>query len=222
MERRTSRQLEGEVNHTKISGVILAGGKSRRMGCDKAFLSLDGQTLIETVLENVQALAAEVIIVTNTPHQYAHLAARLVPDIHRGVGVLGGVHSGLTAATYERSLVVGCDMPFLNRSLLRYLASLSAQYEVVVPCVDGLLEPLHAIYSRSCLPLIEREIGAGRWQAFSFYPRARVRYVDRDEFAHLDPELASLRNVNTPEDWHEAQRSLASRGRVAARQKCPA
>ncbi len=215
MARGVSRKPESEAHEARISGVVLAGGKSQRMGRDKAFLSLGGRPLIETVLGSVRAVAAEVIIVTNTPQRYAYLGARLVSDIHPGVGVLGGIHSGLTAATYGRALVVGCDMPFLNRALLRHMASMAAQYDVVVPCVDDLLEPPHAIYSRSCLPLIEREIDAGTWLAFSFYPRARVRYLERDEIAHLDPELLSLRNVNTPEDWHEAQRSFAGRRRVA-------
>lgn len=194
-----------------FSGVVLAGGASRRMGHNKAFLELGGRPLIEIVLERVWVVAVEVIVVTNTPQRYAHLAARLVSDIYPGVGVLGGMHGGLMAATCDHALIVGCDMPFLNPSLLAYLASLAPHYDVVVPWVDSLLEPLHAIYSRSCLPLIETEIGAGRWQAFSFYPRARVRYVKRDEIAHFDPELLSLRNINTPEDWQEVEREFAVR-----------
>lgn len=103
--------------------------------------------------------------------------------------------------------------------LLAYLASLAPHYDVVVPRVDGRLEPLHAIYSRSCLPLIEAEIGAGRWQAFSFYPRTRVRYVERDEIISFDPELLSLRNVNTPEDWQEVEREFATHSGTSCRQQ---
>ena len=106
----------------QISGIVLAGGASRRMGRDKAFLELDGQSLIEIVLERVRA------VVTNTPQRYAHLAARLVGDIHPGIGDLGGIHSGLTAATHDHALIVGCDMPFLNPPLLEYLVSLAPPY----------------------------------------------------------------------------------------------
>ena len=179
------------------------------MGRDKASLELDGRPLIEIVLERVQALAAETIIVTHTPQRYAHLSTRFVNDIYPGVGTLGGMHAGLTAATYDHAFVVGCDMPFLNPSLLAYQALLAAHYDVVVPRVGGLLEPLHAVYSRSCLPLIEIEIDAGRWHAFSFYPQARVRYVGRGEIAHFDPELLSLRNANTPEEWRKVEREFA-------------
>jgi molybdopterin-guanine dinucleotide biosynthesis protein A len=189
------------------------------MGRDKAFLELNGRSLIEIVLERIRTVAAEAIVVTNIPEQYAHLAARLVGDIHPGVGVLGGMHSGLTAAKYEHALIVGCDMPFLNLSLLEYLVSLAPRYDVVVPCVDDLLEPLHAVYSHSCLPLIETQISAGRWQAFSFYPQARVRYVERDVITHFDPELLSLRNVNTPQDWQKVEREFAIRSRIGGRRQ---
>jgi molybdopterin-guanine dinucleotide biosynthesis protein A len=197
------------MHEMKISGIILAGGKSRRMGHDKAFLALGGQSLIEIVIERVQAVAAEVIVVTNTPLRYAHLATRLVGDIYRGVGTLGGMHAGLTAARHDYALVVGCDMPFLNPLLLTYMASLAPQYDAVVPQVDGLFEPLHAIYSRSCLPLIEDRICARQWEAFSFYPQARVRYFDREEMVRFDPALLSLRNANTPEEWQRVKREFA-------------
>jgi len=193
----------------QISGVVLAGGASRRMGRDKAFLELGGRPMIEIVLDRIRGVVAETVVVTNTPQQYTHLAARLVGDIHSGVGVLGGIHGGLTAAKHDHALIVGCDMPFLNSQLLEYLISLSPRYDVVVPCIDDLLEPLHAIYSRSCLPLIETQIRAGRWQAFSFYPQAHVRYVRLDEITHFDPELLSLQNANTPEDWQKAKREFA-------------
>jgi molybdopterin-guanine dinucleotide biosynthesis protein A len=186
------------------------------MGRDKAFLALGGRSLIEIVVERVRAVASEVIVVTNTPLRYAHLATRLVRDIHRGVGTLGRIHAGLAAARHDHALVVGCDMPFLNPSLLAYLASLAPHYDAVVPRVDGLFEPLHAVYCRSCLPLIEAQISTRQWQAFSFYPRARVRYVERAEIAHFDPELLSLRNANTPKEWQRVEREFVLAG------KCPA
>jgi molybdopterin-guanine dinucleotide biosynthesis protein A len=179
------------------------------MGRDKAFLELGGRPLIEVVLDRVRTVAAEVIIATNARQRYAHLAARIVNDIHPGIGTLGGIHAGLTAATYDHALVVGCDMPFLNPSLLAYLASLSPQYDVVVPSIDGLLEPLHAVYSRSCLSLIEAQISTRQWQAFSFYPRARVRYVEQKEIILFDPELLSLRNANTPEQWWKVEQEFS-------------
>ena len=208
VKHRAERASQNPGHEIPISGIILAGGDSRRMGRDKAFLELGGRPLIEIVIERVRAVAAEVIVVTNTPQRYAHLATRLVRDIYPGVGTLGGIHAGLTAATYDHGLVVGCDMPFLNPSLLAYLASLALHYDAVVPQVDGFFEPLHAIYSRSCLPLIEAQIPTRQRQAFSFYRRARVRYVERKEIARFDPELLSLRNANTPEEWQRVEREF--------------
>lgn len=194
----------------RIGGIILAGGKSRRMGRDKAFLELGGRPLIEIVLDRVQDVAAQPIIVTNTPERYCHLGARVVADILPGVGTLGGIHAGLTASRYHQALVVACDMPWLNPPLLRYMASLSPSYEAVVPLVCGYYEPLHAVYSRDCLQHIEAELATGRREAFSFYPRANVRYVLSEEMVRFDPELRCLKNANTPAEWREVEAEFAA------------
>ena len=202
---------------TSVSGIILAGGKSRRMGQEKAFLTLGGRPLIEIVLERIRAVADEVIVVTNSPQRYAHLEAKLAGDVFRGVGVLGGMHAGLTAARFDYSLVVACDMPFLNSSLLAFLASLASDHDIVVPRVDGLLEPLHAVYCRSCISLIENKIAKGQRKAYSFYPQVNVRHVERHEIARIDPGLLSLWNANTPEDWHRTKHEYAERNGLLSR-----
>jgi molybdopterin-guanine dinucleotide biosynthesis protein A len=117
----------------RVSAVILAGGKSRRMGRDKAFLAFDGAPLIARVIERVRSLCAEVIIVANDADAYAPFGARVVGDVYPGKGSLGGVFSGLQAARAEFVLAVACDMPFLNPALLRYLISLIPQFDVVIP-----------------------------------------------------------------------------------------
>ena len=200
-----------QIAHDAISGIILAGGKSRRMGRDKAFLELGTKPLIRIVLEAIHTVVHEVFIVTNDPEHYTCFDVRLVEDIYHGLGKLGGIHAGLVAATYDRALVVACDMPCLNPDLLRYLASLSPYYDAVVPRVDGLREPLHAIYSRSCLGAIQAEIDAGRREAYSFHSRVNTRYVEREELQRFDPSLLSLWNVNTPEDWQRAKTEYARR-----------
>ncbi len=194
-----------------VSAIILAGGESRRMGTNKALLALDGQPLIAHVAARLQPLAADLIVVTNTPEVYAFLArdfdARLIPDALPLRSSLVGLFSGLVAARGELALAVACDMPFLNPDLLAYMLTLAqAGYDVVTPAVDGLLEPLHAVYRpAACAPAIERSLAAGDRRMVSFYEAVRVRPLTAAEAARFDPERLSWVNVNTPEEWKQWQ-----------------
>lgn len=187
------------------TGVVLAGGKSRRMGRDKALLELDGQPLIEWVIQRIGRVCSEVLVVAGDAERYAGLGAPVVTDRFPGVGVLGGLHAGLHAASHELILAVGCDMPFLNSTLLRSFVDWVGGYDVAVLRRGEWVDPLHAAYRRTCLPAMEAEIRAGRRRIISFFPQVRVRYVTEAEVAAIDPELWSLRNVNTPADWEAAR-----------------
>jgi molybdopterin-guanine dinucleotide biosynthesis protein A len=173
------------------------------MGRDKAFLELDGRPLIGIVIERMARVCAEVLVVAGDVRPYAGLGVRVVEDRFRGVGVLGGLHAGLKAATHELALVVGCDMPFLNTDLLRAFAGWAEGFDVaVLRHVDGeQVEPLHAAYWRTCLPAMEAVVRAGQRRIVSFFPQIRVRYVTSAEVMPFDPDLCSFRNVNTPEEW---------------------
>ena len=191
-----------------VSCIVLAGGKSKRLGTDKTFLRIGDRFLIEEIVEKMAQIGDEVIIVTNSPRKYAYLETRLVGDVYPGKGALGGLYSGLKAACYDYGLVVASDMPFLNLRLLRYMIILSSGYDVVVPRVKGLLEPLHAIYSKECLQPIERLLSAGSLRIVGFFPEVRVRYVEEEEISLFDPQFISFFNINTPADLEKA-RSLA-------------
>jgi molybdopterin-guanine dinucleotide biosynthesis protein A len=202
-----------------LSGVILAGGQSRRMGQDKAFLQVDGRRLLDRVLDVVSTLSEDIVIVTNTPEQYDRFPARLVRDVRPGTGALGGIYTGLLVAEHPRSLVVACDMPFLNVGLLQYMAGLAAQYDVVIPYLgeDKIsadmqatarardLHPLHAIYSKRCLKPIERAIDRGDLRTIAFLSEVGVRFVGRPEIEPFDPEHRSFFNANTPEELDQAR-----------------
>jgi molybdopterin-guanine dinucleotide biosynthesis protein A len=198
---------------TGISAVILAGGKSTRLGRDKSFLLVDGQPLVARVVERVSFLSDDLIVVTNDAARYEPLAlpARLVPDERRGEGSLMGIYSGLKAARHPQSLAVACDMPFLSLSLLRYMLSVAEGYDVVIPRIGGFLEPLHAVYSKACLPAMDKLLAQGRRQIIAFFHEVRVRYVEEDKVDRFDPQHLSFVNVNTPEDWERAQLLLKSR-----------
>ncbi|MDY7041213.1 MAG: molybdenum cofactor guanylyltransferase [Chloroflexota bacterium] len=189
-----------------VSCIVLAGGKSARLKTDKAFLEVDGQRLIERVVERVATIGDEVLLVTNSPEEFAYLGLSVVRDVQPGQGTLGGLYSGLLAARNEYGLVVACDMPFLDLRLLRYMILLAPGQDVVIPRIGDMLEPLHAIYSRNCLGSIERVLARGGRRVIEFFPDVRVRYVDQQEVDILDPMHLSFFNINTPEDLDRARK----------------
>ncbi|MCK6628692.1 MAG: molybdenum cofactor guanylyltransferase [Anaerolineae bacterium] len=189
-----------------VSIAILAGGQSKRMGRDKAFLEVGGRPVIERVIGQVQTLTDDLFISTNSPEKYAHLGLPLVPDIYPDKAALGGLYSVIQAARHAHVLVVACDMPFLKVALLQYLIDLAPQADVVVPLINPLQpETLHAVYSKNCLPAIERRVLADQLRLIGFFADVTVRYVEREEIIEFDPEFHSFVNMNTPEDWHRVQ-----------------
>jgi molybdopterin-guanine dinucleotide biosynthesis protein A len=193
-----------------VSGVILAGGASRRMGRNKALLNLAGQPLISIIAGRLRTVVDEVIIAANDTSRYAPFADRCVPDLYPGVGTLGGIHAGLQAASHSLVVIVACDMPFLNPDLLAWFVQAAAgangagQADLVVLKHDRGVEPLHAVYRKSCLPAIEATIQSGERCAFAFYDQIRVRYVSPEDILTLDPALSSFLNVNNPPQWYGA------------------
>lgn len=197
--------MRGEQARGDVTGLVLAGGASQRMGRDKAFLELDGQPLIQIVLERMLDVCSEVLIVSGDVAPYAGLGVPVVQDRFPDVGVLGGLHAGLRAASADLSLAVGCDMPFLNPDLLRAFAAWAAGVDVALLRRGENVEPLHAAYRRTCLPAMEAAIRAGKRRIISFFPWVRVRCVTEDQVRPLDPHLTSFRNVNTPQEWQSAR-----------------
>ena len=220
-----------------ISVGILAGGESLRMGQDKALLPVGRQVAIERVLQQVSPLSNDVILVTNTPDRYRdyirrsadesgqvsetsgawdgstppHAAPgyRLVTDVYPGKGALGGMYTAINAAHHPWCLVVACDMPFLNTALLSHLISLTPGFDVVIPRVEGVLETMHAVYSKDCLDPIVTRLRRNQLKIVDFFDDMRVRMVTRDEVIRFDPDLRSFLNMNTPDDWERLQK-LAS------------
>jgi FdhD protein len=203
------------ANLPRVSGLLLAGGKSTRFGSNKAFLRLGGQLLIEQIVEKLARLSDDLILVTNEPATFGELGlpVRLVCDIEPGRGSLMGMYSGLQVARHPFALAVACDMPFLSVSLLRYMIPITHGHDLVVPYLGGHLEPLHAIYGRSCLSAIEGVLGQGRRRIISFFDQVRVRRVHGREVDIFDPQRLSILNVNTYTDWAQAQQLLALRSK---------
>jgi molybdopterin-guanine dinucleotide biosynthesis protein A len=183
-----------------VSGVILAGGASSRLGINKALVRISGEALIERVVRSLEPLVGEILIVSGKARPFEGLGLRCVADIYAGAGVLGGLHAGLSRMKGRYALLVGCDMPFLSNALLRYLISLREGYDVVMPRVGHLYEPLHAVYARTCLPTLSKRIAAGERRIRRACRGLRTRYVEAERIAALDPEGLSFFNVNTQDD----------------------
>ena len=167
--------------------------------------------VVESARDCLRPLADELIVVTNTPEAYqflvADFAARLIPDALPARSALVGLYSGLRMARGDLALAVACDMPFLNPALLGFMLTLAqAGYDVVVPQVNDLLEPLHAVYRpASCTPAVERHLLAGDRRMISFYAAVQVCQVTAADVARFDPGRLSFVNVNTPEEWKRWQ-----------------
>ena len=136
----------------KTTGIILAGGKNLRMGQNKAFLEVQGQRIIDRTKSLFVDLFDEVLLVANSLPDYLDLNLRTVADLYREKGPLGGIFTGLFHASFPHAFVAACDMPFLNRALISHLVGLSPGYDIVIPLTEDGLQPLHAVYSRKCLP----------------------------------------------------------------------
>ncbi len=184
-----------------VTGVILAGGSSRRMGSDKALLPYRGGRLIEAIHRQLAGLFKEVLVVTNAPDAYGFLPCRKVPDLLPGMGALSGIHSGLVHSPTPRIFAVACDMPHLSPGLIRSLVERAADHDAVVPESDAGIEPLHAVYHRNAVPAIEEALRAGEARIAALLGKVRSHTVPRDEVARIDPGFRSFVNLNTPDDY---------------------
>jgi len=190
---------------------IMAGGKSSRMGTDKAFVRLNDKPLIEHVIGQVAGLGQhETILITNRPDAYAHLGLPMFGDLVQDKGALGGIHAALTHSAQPYVLVVACDTPFVKPELFRYMLTLlEGPFDVVVPRVKDYPQGLHAIYGKGCLSAIEERIAGDRLHVIGFYPKVRTRYLDETEYAPYDPTGVSFFNINTPQDLEQGVRIAA-------------
>ena len=186
-----------------ISAALMAGGKSKRMGQDKAWIELDGEPLIKRVADVLGQVADEVIIVANDP-KYESLGLRVLRDRYPTGGALGGIATGVGAATYDTVLVAACDMPFTSADVWRVLLAHAGEADVVVPRIAGEYETLHALYTKAAVPHMVRAIAENRLRVISFFDQVRVLAIEEPELRAVDPELQAFTNVNTPEELASA------------------
>jgi molybdopterin-guanine dinucleotide biosynthesis protein A len=197
---------------TEVTGIILAGGRSRRMGEDKRYLVLGEQTLLERGLGVLHSIFQEALVVIAQDSPPLGIDARVVRDLVPECGSLGGLYSGLMQATTPWVFVVACDMPFLNQAVIAQFTSRRATADIVMAKLEARLHPMHALYGKQCLPVLEQMIRARQLkiQAMMSQSSLRVRYVTEADLLTIDPFGRSFYNVNTLADL-EAARSLLAR-----------
>ena len=189
---------------SELTVAIMAGGQSSRMGTDKSFVLFEGRPMIEVVRETVAGLGDETLLITNKPDEYAHLNLPMVSDVHPGLGPLGGIYTAVHTASQPHTLVVACDMPWLNRSLLEHMIGLRETADIIVPRWEKYPEPLHAIYNKACLAPIETNLREKRLKITGFFGQVKVRFVERAEIEQFDRNGRSFANINSPQDLEEA------------------
>ncbi len=191
------------------SGIILAGGKGSRINKNKALITLpDGKALIQRSISVLKEFFTEILIVANKREPYEDFGVQVVEDLMRGMGPLGGIFTGLCYSTSYSNFVIGCDIPFPQPGLIRLLLEKRGDYDVVIPEAAGEVEPLFAVYSKKCLPVILHHLHERDLKVRNILARLKVRKIEEGEINRVDPERLSFFNINTDEDLQKAQAKL--------------
>lgn len=187
----------------EMTGIVLAGGKATRMGgaYDKAFLKIGSETIIERQLKALRNFFKEIIIVTNSPDRYKELKkVKIISDIVRERGPMGGIYSGLSASGSFYNFVVACDMPFIDKSLVRYIIGDKDGYDIVIPRIGKRFHPLFGVYSKNCISPIEKMLKYNRLKVTDIFSKVKTRFLSRREIERFDKDASSLLNINTPDE----------------------
>lgn len=195
--------MTGETDRVG-SAVVLAGGKSSRMGHPKALLPFGGEPLVVQVIRKLKPLFPDVVVVAAPKQDLPDLSATLVRDEVAYQGPVGGIRYGLGACRSAAAFVTSCDVPFLSLPLVSHLAARLPGHDVVVPHWEGRLQPLHAVYRRSVLPLLERQLERGELRPVFLFDKVRTLKLEEDEIRALDPDGWSFFNMNSPDDYERA------------------
>jgi molybdopterin-guanine dinucleotide biosynthesis protein A len=198
-----------------MTSIILAGGKSLRLGRSKFLETLGDKSLIQWVIDRLATLSTEIIIATARGEAIPCSSAvrmKTVADFYPGKGPLAGIHSGLIASSGSRAIVVGCDTPFLSTGLLEYMTQTSPTFDIAVPRIKDKVEPLCAVYSKNCLAPIQELLEQNELRIIELFRMVKVRYIEEDEIDSFDPGHLSFLNINSQADLDKARRLATERG----------
>ncbi|MEA3233008.1 MAG: molybdenum cofactor guanylyltransferase [Thermodesulfobacteriota bacterium] len=194
-----------------ITGVILAGGLNTRFnGENKAFIRLDGQTIIERLYRLFRNLFDEIIIVTNSPVLFSGFDCLVAADLFSFRASLTGIHTGLFYATRDHIFVCACDTPFVKAALIETVLEAShPSGGASIPATSAGLEPLCAVYAKKSLPLVERHVARSQMKIQRVFGKKRIHEISEKKLRRVDPDLVSFFNINRPEDLDLAKRMVA-------------
>ncbi len=187
-----------------MKALILAGGKNKRMGRNKALIKLNGETIIENQIRLLRGIFEETLIITNSPWEYQHLKVRMIEDVIPQKGPLGGIYSGLFYSESFYNFFLACDIPFPNVNLIAYMKNCVGNEDVIIPRGTG-FEPLFAFYSKDCLLPMKKQIDSESLRITDFLSRVKVRVLETQELNKFDPAGVSFFNINTREDLKKAR-----------------
>jgi len=191
-----------------MNAIILAGGNNSRMEQNKALLRLNGESLIVRIISRIREHFDKVIIVSDSLDSYLGLDAHLEKDLVKGRGPLGGIYSGLKTSSSFYNFFFACDLPFINPELVELMKRESSGYALTIPRTrEGYFHPLHAIYSKECLPPIEEQFKKNIFKVANFFSKVKVNYIEEEEIEKFNPYL-SFYNINTREDYNKAKRLI--------------
>ena len=196
----------------EVTGIILAGGKSLRLGRNKAMETIGGVPLIERVINSLTPITNKLILVTGKDNKsFSSIkSVEIVADIHPDKGPLSGIYTGLYYSGNLTNIVVACDMPFLNTELLEHMTKLLPSFDAIVPrWPNGQIEALYAAYSISCLPAIRKNLENNQFSVNAFLKKMHVLHLNKRGFSKFDPDLLSFFNINTQADVDLANKLVA-------------
>ncbi len=196
-----------------LTAIILAGGESSRISLNqnKAKIRLDGKYLIDIVISKLKFIVGDNIIIVGPPEKYPNFK-QVVPDLFPQKGPLVGIYSGLKISTSQYNLIVGCDMPFLEVKLLRYMREIINSNDIIIPRHgNGYIEPLCAIYSKKCLGVIERNLKNHIFPVRTIFPYLKVKFIEDEEIMKFDLKYYSFFNINYEKDITRAEELLKNK-----------
>jgi molybdopterin-guanine dinucleotide biosynthesis protein A len=191
----------------QITAIILAGGKSSRMGKNKAMLKLGNKTLIETICDTVKPKVKNIIIITNTPQEYEFLNYPKFKDVRKKSCPLVGIYTGLLKSETFLNLVIACDLPFISSNFVEFLTENGTDHDVFAIEDEKGIEPLCAIYSKNCIPFIEKSLNDGEFRVTDFYKNVNAKIVKFESKENFYNSKIFF-NVNTPEEFEKAVKIL--------------
>lgn len=202
--------------YNDITGIILSGGKSKRMGVNKAMLKIDNKTLIERTSNLISALFKKVLLITNTPDEYSFLGLETFKDVYKNVGPLAGIHSGLTHSTTEKNFIIACDMPFINKELIEFIVNYKTDKSIKIPKAEGVTQQLCGVFSKSVLDEIEKMISGSVSDNNENSSKKNIGFKVQHLFQVIDTEIIDVEskfgryekgmfmNINNKDDFDEA------------------